>query len=244
MAGRMGRYALWQVRDFMMGKGASFIIVAGLLGVSAYVALKGNGDAWKHSPEAASLSRQVLAGPVGVLSFFGVLLACSGIVSTDRTQGYFRFLFAKPVSLVRFYLQLWLLHGACVLALVAALTWLWGVIEVPVPVGRVVATFAVSYVLVGGITFLLSTLVRFDSLFTVALWVLAQLVSTVFADRPTVQAIVAAILPPSDHYTPVRLALASATAAVPVADLAWVLGYGVACVLIGLVVLRKRPMAS
>lgn len=244
MTGRMGRYALWQVRDFMMGKGASFIIIAALLGVAAYLGLKGNGDAWKHSPAAASMSRQVLAGPIGLLSFFGVLLACSGIVSADRTQGYFRFLFAKPVSVARFYLQVWLLHGACVLALAAALTWLWGVVEVPVPLGRVIALFAVSYVLIGGVTFLLSTLVRLDSLVTVALWVISQLVATVFADRPTLKAIVAAVLPPSEHYTPVRLALASATAVVPVADLAWVLGYGLACVVIGLVILHKRPMAS
>ena len=246
MGGRTGRYALWQLRDFMMGKGASFLIIALLLGVTSYLALKGNGDAWKLSPAAAMMSRQALGGPISVLTFLGVVIACNAIVSADRTQGYFRFLFAKPVHLVRFYAQLWVLHGACVLALAAALTWVWGIVEVPVPVGRVVETFAVAYVLIGGVTFMLSTLMRYDWLITIVLWTLAQLVTAPFIleGRPNVKAVVSAILPPYEHYSAVQKALASATTDVPTTDLAWVLGYGALCVAIGLVVLRKRPMAS
>ena len=246
MRGRLGRYALWQLRDFMLGKGAAFVIIALLLGVTSYLGLKGSGDGWRQSPGAALMSRQVLAGPISVLSFLGVVIAANAIVSADRAQGYFRFLFAKPVHLLQFYSQLWLLHGVCVLAIAAALTWVWGVVAVPVPVGRVVATFALAYVLIGGVTFVLSTLMRYDWLVTVLLWTLAQLIAAPFIleGRPTVKAIITAILPPHAHYAAIQKALATATGEVPTTDLVWVLGYGVACVVIGLVILRKRPMAS
>lgn len=246
MRGRTGRYALWQLRDFMVGKGASFVIIALLLGVTTYLGLKENGDAWKQSPGAPLLSRQALAGPVGFLSFIGVIIACNAIVSADRVQGYFRFLFAKPVPMVRFYAQLWLLHGVCVLALAAALAWAWGVVEVPVPFGRAIATFAIAYALIGGTTFVLSTLMRYDWLVTVVLWTLAQLIAAPFIleDRPNVKAVVAAILPPFQHYSAVQRALASPAAPVPMTDLAWVLGYAALCVALALVILRKRPMAS
>jgi hypothetical protein len=244
MGGRVGRYALWQLRDFFMGKGAVFVIFAGVFGVAAHASLNMNGAGWKHAPNAELMSRLGIAGPITFLSFFGIVIVCSSLVSGDRMQGYFRFLFAKPVNLVQYYVQLWLLTGVCVIALAVALTWLWGVIEAPVAIGRIAATFAVSYVVVGGLSFLLSTLMRFDWLMTLVLWTLAQVAGTVFSDRPAIKAIVGALLPPSEHYTAVRQALASATAPVPATDLAWVLGYGVACLIIGLVILRKRPMAS
>ena len=246
MRGRMGRYALWQVRDFMMGRGAAFVIIAVLLGVTSYLGLKSNGDAWKLSPAAAMMSRQALAGPINFLSFIGIVIACNALVSADRAQGYFRFLFAKPVHLVQYYSQLWLLHGVCVLALAAVLTWLWGVFEVPVPIARVVAMFAIAYVLIGGVTFVLSTIMRYDWLITIMLWTLAQLIAAPFmlAGRPNVKAVISAILPPQEHYAAVQKALASATGEIPTADLVWVLGYGVACVVVGLVILRKRPMAA
>ena len=50
MRGRLERYALWQVRDFMMGKGAMFVIIAVLMGVTAFLGLKGYPAAWKTSP--------------------------------------------------------------------------------------------------------------------------------------------------------------------------------------------------
>ena len=114
---RTGAYALWQLRDYLKDRGVSTLIVGAL---SAYLgwsmmtetapmprptdvvsagllARFGNADS-VYAARMAEFSFHFMRSMLGAMIFLGALFAMNGIVANDRKQGFFRFLFAKPVS--------------------------------------------------------------------------------------------------------------------------------------------------
>jgi len=84
---------------------------------AAWVYARGAADYEAMTDLPAELRRE-LAGrwPLPVLEVVEVKTSVDGtrkarLVTDDRSNGYFRFLFSKPVSVGRFYLQQWVLHG-------------------------------------------------------------------------------------------------------------------------------------
>jgi hypothetical protein len=166
------RYLRWQVRDFLKTR-AVFLVPLAVLAVwifrdnySAAEVMQSlqqrGGTLAGQSTEAGVFREAVTAG--GLLGgLAGAILAACGIVSRDRERGLQRFLFAKPVRMVSYYLQAFVVNGVGLLAVVAGALLLTSLVFMrPVPLVEPLLGAAAGYLAVGGLTFLISTLVRFD----------------------------------------------------------------------------------
>lgn len=256
---RLGAYALWQIRDYIVDRGASTAIITILL---AYVTLGPLLPTVRHNietlpatlvarwggPEAARLrllhefSETFLRSTLGAIIFLGALLAMNGIVANDRKQGFYRFLFAKPVSPVRYYGQAFLINSVAFLALFVLLVMLYGAFVVPILTAPLVAATAMMFLCYAGITFALSAAARWDWLSLVTMTVAASYLWSRYGESHHPAAWLLYLLPPlhrtSDVYTRV-----AAGSGIPWPLLQWYAGYGAVAVVIGLIVLRFRRLA-
>ena len=226
------RYAGWMGWDLVRGPGLLMLIVgalAALLINSLTVVTSGSGG------ETAVL--------LGILDFtvtIFALLATAGIVSTDFSMGYYRPLFARPVSPPLYYLQRWVLGGLLALVVTGAVALASALrLGADLPIGRVLIQAALCYLLLGGLVFLLSTVTRRD-------WLIAVLILAAYASLGLARALGAAgsgaaavlyaVLPP--------LRLVDVSDPVPTGgNLMHVLLYGAGLVVAALVVIRFRPLA-
>lgn len=226
------RYLPWMAWDVARGPGLGMAIVGVLtafLITSLRVVTSGAGG-------EATVFLSILDTAVTVFA----LLATAGIVSTDFGQGYYRTLFARPVSPPLYYLLRWIVGGVAVLAatgvvgLAAAAR-----IGADLPIGRVLVQAALFYLLLGGLVFLLSTVTRRDWL--IAVLVVAAhgalgLARSFGAAVSGAAAVLYTVLPP--------FRLVDVGQPVPAGgDLAYVLLYGLALVAAALAVIRLRPLA-
>lgn len=240
-AARMGRYTLWQLRDYMLNQGPSTALVLGLAGyLFVAPAMEGRHDGGAMPIE---LARRIFEQLSGFLAFLGSLFATNGIVANDRKFGFFRFYFAKPVSPPRFYGNVFAVHGVGLLAVAVALWAIFAAIVRPVGDARWPLVIAAMYVAYGGIGFLVSVVSRFDWLSLLSVVFAAQIGWTFWGNDPGVRGWLVRLLPPvhraGELYTAVALGQP-----MPWPLLTWLAGYGAACFLLGLVVLRERPLAS
>ena len=226
------RYAGWMGWDLARGPGLLMLIVgalAALLINSLTVVTSGSGG------ETAVF--------LGILDFtvtIFALLATAGIVSTDFSMGYYRPLFARPVSPPLYYLQRWVLGGLLALVVTGAVALASALrLGADLPIGRVLIQAALCYLLLGGLVFLLSTVTRRD-------WLIAVLILAAYASLGLARALGAAgsgaaavlyaVLPP--------LRLVDVSDPVPTGgNLLHVLLYGGGLVVAALVVIRFRPLA-
>jgi hypothetical protein len=223
---RLGRYAVWQLYDYARGVGGATVVLSGLA-----ITMLTLGETWRMSHTPASEATAL--GLLGVLRFLGPIFACSGLVSDDRSKGYYRFLLAKPVSPVRFYGQAFLLRGAAFLGITAAV---WAVCALLLGAGPFVGTMcsaALCYLTVGGVTFLLSTVSRHAWLATLLLGGAAGIVSG-FASKPSnwraLWVALHAVLPPFHLVSSLNSPGA----------IAWFAGYGALAIAAALTVIRGR----
>jgi hypothetical protein len=176
-AGNLRRYARWQWRDFWRRRGG-WLALGALLGVWLLTYL-----AWHSgSPDPSSGVRgpmppENVKGMAHVFFVLGgamaALLGVGGIVSRERERGLQRFMFAKPVRPLRYYLQAFAINSGGALLVVAGAVLLAALLlGALVPVGSVLGVAVGAYLLTAGVTFLASTLIRFDAP-VAAVWLLA-----------------------------------------------------------------------
>jgi hypothetical protein len=249
-ANGLGRYARWQLRDFATQKAPilgilallmMYPLVAGLLNVS---------------PALEDFAREVrdkwLYVMFGVLAPIGTLVATRGIVAEDRQQGYHRFLFAKPINLVRYYAQQLGVNFVGVMAVLALVALLFSLVVGPVALLPAFVPAAVFFVLFGGVTFLFSTVSRYDWVWTLGLVALSAWTRLAVQDwKWTVLAPLQKILLPLESFGRMvyewiklvdpRFGDAGSLAAA-VGSTVWPLAYGVAAFVAGLWILRKRSV--
>lgn len=253
-------YALWQARDYLIERGLPTMIVAGLvgfLGALPILAVKhdtspalainlirqyGSVTAGRHAmlldASLAFLSR--IAGPI---VFVGALLAMSGLVSNDRKNGYYRFLFSKPVSPHRYYGQAFVIHAIGFLFAIILLGLLWGAAIVPVLSVDLLLAMFIVYLCYAGIAFLLSAAAKWDWLSLVAVAIASTVLWDKFGDSPSPAAKLLWLLPPLTKVDPIY-SVAANHLGLPWRLLGWLAGYGVACFIGGLVVLHHRRLAT
>ena len=258
--GLIGTYGLWQLRDYLMDRGASTLIVLGLFGylgiapalagarmqtarmTPQQIAGAGGIDALRAT-QAHDLTSAFLGNFLGAVVFVGAVFAMQGIVANDRKQGFYRFLFAKPVAPSRYYGQAFLMHWAGFTALAAAMALVYGVFIQSILSVPLIAALAVMFLLYAGIEFLLSAMARWDWVSLVAVAVAATYFwgryekSTAFAAR------LLYVLPPLHRTSEVYSAVAKGDP-LPWHLLEWFGGYGVMCFVAALVVLRYRRLAN
>jgi hypothetical protein len=264
---RVGTYALWQLRDYAKDRGIPTLVVGtltGYLGLAPMLvslprratsaspglaARFGSADA-AYAARMAEFNAVFVHSVLGTLIFVGALFAMNGIVANDRKQGYFRFLFAKPVTPSRYYGQAFVVHWAGFLGAMTLLALVYGAVVWPVLTRPLLLVMALMFLCYAGIAFLLSAVARWDWLSLVAVSVVATLLWSRFGESTHPLARLLYLLPPLHRADEVYAAAAASIALAPSAPivlpwhtLAWLAGYGAICFLGGLVVLRHRRLA-
>jgi hypothetical protein len=257
--GRLGWYALWQARDYVMDRGAPTIIVSMLLGyLTAFPLLAGMNERLRIMPARAiarygspdlariallkDLNEAFLRSFLGVIVFLGALIAMNGIISRDRIRGYYRFLFSKPASPVRYYGQAFVVHWAGFLVVSVLLALLWGYLVSPLLSSALILVTATMFLLYGGIVFALSAAFKGDWLILAILTSLATYLWGRFGESESVLKTLLYLLPPLNRTTDVYFAVAAGSV-MNWGLLAWFGAYGAASVAVGLYVVHKRRMA-
>jgi hypothetical protein len=242
--GRLGRYALFQARDYVWERGLPLLVVGALL---LLMTVQGAAGPSRGAADAGGSTMRTLALGAVLLELFAptaVLVAVNGIVSTDRKHHYYRLLFAKPISAPRFYTQAFLvsLVGTLVATLIvlAAFALIFG----PVSVTGALLFVLLYFVLFGGVGFLLSAITSYDWIALGVVWSLAWLLRSFFpAGESWYGRLVDLVFPPLHLLVGAAAPILSGVG-IGYSACAWVVGYGAAAFVIGLLVVRYRPMAS
>lgn len=239
--GRLGRYSLWQFRDFWWERGIAIVLIGGLWGYVVLEPLRLTmGPQWAspNSP-AAGMTLQLASAVVSL----AVLIAVNGIVSTDRKHGYYRFLFAKPVNPVFFYAQLFVVYMVGVIISMLALGSLLRTILPTFNVVNFLIYSALIYIAMGGIGFFLSVATRFDWLTLAAVWLGARILRGVYGPRGGWRSKLVELLPPVHKLDDVANSLIANRTA-PGTDVLWLAGYGILFLVLGLVLIRRGQIAE
>jgi hypothetical protein len=252
-------YARWQIRDYLMDRGVPTALVGLLFGymvggpmiAAMHMRLDHMSPAALAREGGLAAARATMLGEVtgtfitmmlGNIVFLGALFAMNGIVSNDRKLGYYRFLFSKPLSPGRYYGQAFVLHWAGFLLVATLLGLFFHALAGPILTGRLYAAAALLYLCYAGIVFMLSAVARWDWLSLVAVTVAANYLWTRFAESSSALAGLLYLLPPLHRTSEIYAAVARGVP-LPWTLLGWYAGYGVACFVIGVVVLRYRRLA-
>jgi hypothetical protein len=256
---RLAAYAPWQMRDYLMDRGAPTVLIGVLFGYMvaggmlramnmtlqqmspAALARAGGAEAARASA-VANLTTIFLDTALGNLVFLGALFAMNGIVANDRKQGFYRFLFSKPVAPDRYYGQAFLVHWAGFLLAVTVLGLVYQGIIGPVLTVPLYVAVSLLYLCYAGIAFALSAAARWDWLSLVAVTVASNYLWLVYGASKSAAAWLLYLFPPIHRTSAVYAAVAEGRP-LPWELLAWFAGYGAICFAIGLVVLRHRRLA-
>ena len=242
MKARLGGYAIWQVRDFLFERAAAILVIGATLvwatsmqindGTRRFIAAGGH--------QVVEFGNRAVAQHLTLTWFICALLAVHGISSNDRTTGRFRLIFAKPVRVLPYYAQAYLLHGVgfmlFTLAAVAALSRLVPVSGTTLQAATMI--LLVSYLLVGGVCFLFSAIWRFDWVSTGAVLGAEMFLASKFPHARWLD-----ILPPFWKISD-QIDVMKTMEPLSVPTLLWAAAYGVACFLLGLIILKRRPLAT
>lgn len=232
-------YAPWQLWDFALDRGIALLLIGGLMAASVlwpgYVVLS-------KSMPIELVPMEMLKIAVSQQTSILVVIAVSGIVANDRTGGYFRFLFSKPVRMPAYYalqFAMTLLGVLLVMLILLAVFWMTiGWVSPRIPLTVLVAT----YLSLGGTLFFFSTITRLDWGMLVVLWGASALSRTFGAGEAWYDAL-RWVLPPTHQIDKLRDALFAGNS-VDTAGAAWLIGYGVVLFLAGLVVLHRKAIAE
>lgn len=239
---RLLPYAMWQFRDYALNKGFATIVVMSILLLPVYMASRAAGlDA---NPVAVDMIvRQSLTQIMRFMVYIGIVFATNGIVSEDRKLGYYRFYFAKPVRVAAFYFQKFVVHLAGFLIVAALLLVALGQLLHPTYPPAYLPVMALVFFGIGGIGFMLSAITTADWLSVVGVLLVSLLAWTLFGDDDGWRGVLVHLLPPVHRLEDIYTAVA-AHEPVPMKWLVWIAAYGTACLVVGLVVLSRRRLAT
>jgi len=240
--GRLGRYSLWQVRDFFVERGIAIFIIGFLWGYVLIAPLRAAMGANWSSDRVSPAWPVVLQISSAVVSL-SVFIALNGIVSTDRKAGYYRFLFSKPVNVVLYYTQLFFIYMVGVITVMLVLGSLLHSIMPAFSILNFLLYTALIYVAMGGIGFFLSVATRYDWLSLAAVWLGARILRLLYGPKNDWRSKAVELLPPVHKLDDVANSLIAGGTA-PMTDVLWLLGYGALFFVLGLVLLRQGSLAD
>lgn len=239
---QIARYVPWMARDYLTNQGPSTALVVLLVATLSVQGIRAMGGHIDAAP--IDLLERVLRQLLSTLVFLGTFFATNGIVAHDRKQGFYKFLFSKPVTPMLYYATTFAVYGAGLLLVALVLLAVWAVVVRPMFPPALPAVVLVMFLAYGGIGFFLSAAWRFDWMSLVAVWVVAEWSWKLWGDGSGPAYWLLHLLPPVHHADRVYDLLLRGTASIPWGSLAWLGGYGLACFLLGLVVIRRRPLGT
>ena len=241
-AGRLGRYAGWQLRDFLIDRGIAVLLIGVLLGYTAIEPMRlALGPGWNHNPAfPISMLLGTIVSPVVTLAVF---ISLNGMISNDRKMGYFRFLFAKPIRPIHYYAQLFAVHFVGMLITVVLLTSLFRLVVGPVPFPSVALYTLIMYIAMGGIGFFVSASTRYDWLVLATIWIGSRILRGLYQKAPDFRSKLVQLLPPVHKIDGVANNLLAGNPA-DQTDMLWLVSYGGLFFVLGLVVIYRRSMVD
>jgi hypothetical protein len=229
MRGQAMRYLGWQVRDRAFPRLLASLLIVAAIFLPLHFASR-------HDPIRPDQIDRIMGQLHFQLLSLAVVIIFHGIVSEDRVRGYFRFYLAKPVS------PLWFYGQSFALALLATLLFTVGFLAAfslaitPAWHWQFLTSSAAMALVIGGLVFLFSTLSQRDWIWMIVVAVIASVTRSRFpAADSTLGRVLNAILPPNH--------LVDATS-LSAGQWAWVAGWGVGLFLLGLLILKKRPLGE
>ncbi len=239
---RLSRYVPWMARDYFTNQGPSTALVVLLV---AFLSVQGITAAGGHIDNApVDLLEKVLRQLVSTLVFLGTFFATNGIIANDRKQGFYKFLFSKPVAPTWYYATTFAVYGVGLLIVSLVLLGGWALAVRPMFPRAFPAVVLLMFLAYGGIGFLLSAAFRFDWLSLVSVLLVANVSWNVWGKSEGPIFWLLHLLPPVHRTDVVYDMLLSTSRSIPWPSIAWLAGYGLACFLLGLVVIRRRPLGT
>jgi hypothetical protein len=239
--GRLGAYALWQIRDYAKSPMIWTILAGSVFGAFPLIMMRLQAS---RMPGADVPYARAFEPFVAVLAFAAPMLAVVRMVSADRAPGLTRFLFAKPVGVRWYYAQAFFVRALAGLAVVAISAILINTLIGTVPWAEGLAAIGIGFVLIGGVGFLLSVLTKQDGGLLIAIYlipdVLAQIIQAKESWKWWAQPLLT-ILPPMHLQDEIRRALLS-DAELPRGDVIHSLLYGAGCFVLGVFLVRRLPL--
>jgi hypothetical protein len=248
---RLLRYSRFQAPEFLQHRLAlPIILMAFTAGLPTYLMTKNVPPGWMQSPQGINLAKQMFSQSITLFLPLGAFVAAVGVISADRQQGYFRFLFSKPVNVLAYYAQTYIVHAVLFVLMFGVIVWGFGEYTVHFSVHRSMEAAVLTFVLIGGIGLLLGALTRYDGAALIAIYVLALMLQQLMAAQnglkngglPDWLATISKGLPPVGKLDHLRDHLYAGTA-IDMPELWHVLGYGGGAALIGFILLRRLPLA-
>jgi hypothetical protein len=240
--GRLAKYSLWQFRDFVLERGIAIVIIGFLWGYVTFEPLRrAMGPQWTGNQTSPvwGLALQFSSAIVSL----SVLIAMNGITSGDRKNGYYRFLFSKPISPVAYYAQMFVVY---LIGVLLAMTILSGLLHTILPAFSVpffLLYVLLIYIAMGGIGFFLSVATRYDWVTLAAVWLGARILRGVYGMKNDWRSKAVELLPPVHRLDDVANSLIGNGTA-HTSDIVWLLGYGLLFFALGLVILWQGSLAD
>jgi ABC-type multidrug transport system permease subunit len=248
---RLLRYGRYQLPDFVIHRlTLPLILLAFAAGLPTYLMTKNTPPGWMQSPQGINLAKQMFSQSITLYLPLGAFVGAVGVISMDRQQGYFRFLFSKPVNVLLYYAQTYLLHAIVFVVTFGAIVWAFGAYTIHFSVHRSMEAAVLTFVLIGGMGLFLGALTRYDAAGLISFYVLALILQQLMAapgpfkngGLPDWAVTLAKVLPPVAKLDRLRDHLYAGTA-IDMAELWHVVGYGGGAALIGFILLRRLPLA-
>lgn len=237
MRTNLSRYARWQLQDFFMDRGIALVLIGVLLASPDIILMHRLSGPFQREPG------QILVRFAASTAIIFSLVTLNAQVSGDRTRGYFRFLFAKPVSPAAFYAQQFALWFLGLMVVVSGLVGVFALTAGPVSPWPTLWYVALVYLGFGGVGFFISTVTRRDWLILIGFWTISQILVSLYKDRDSWIENFFFLLPPVEHLDNASRALLR-QGMVGASDVAWILGYSAIFFVLGLFVLHRRPFHS
>lgn len=241
------RYFKYQVRDFVQQR-AVWLLAIGLMGLyflwDNYTPGFRDSGAPLTPAQEAERFRGIMLGVSGAFALLASVFTVHGLVSGERERGLQRFLFAKPIARVPYYLQKLGIAFVGTLLLTLVMVLLAGaVFGRAVPLESAMLLSTALFTSVGGLAFLLSTLVRFEGGLALA-GTLGVIPLRAIAQEGGSWAWLGSlrfVLPPIERFTPL---VEPTLGGDPLRAMLWAVGYGAVCVVAGVMVLRRRSILT
>jgi hypothetical protein len=239
---RLIRYAPWQFRDFVIDRGIAIMIIGVLWGYLLIAPVRASmGPAFAASPLSPTWA--ILMTVISSVVSLSVLIALNGMVSTDRKMGYYRFIFAKPLSAVAFYAQLFVVYMVGVLVAMLLLSLMLKHFVASFSVLNFLLYSVIIYIAMGGIGFFISVATRFDWLTLAAVWLGSHMLRSLYGAKPGFVGKLVQLLPPVHKLDDVANGIITYRSA-PASDITWLLAYGLVFFVLGLLLLQRGQLAD
>lgn len=240
-------YGRFQLVDYLLHKALlPTLLIALMAGVPLYVAIHADAQNQFLTPNGPQFAAALFNGTITLFLPLGLFLAVAGTISGDRVKGYYRFLFSKPVNVVSYYVQQFVLSGVAYVVLYALIVWIFGLFTVHQSVHRAVENALLTYFVMGSVGVLLGALTRSDGVLLGGVWALALLLQPLAIlpsnPLPYWATVLAKALPPVQKLDAIRTQIYTRQP-VDTHSLWIVLAYGAVMFAAGLIVLRRAPLS-